>query len=162
MERKLWLTLLGEFWTNFDDIGRHRRRLREELGTKGPLATLMTEDEVEQYGSLPDIVTCYRGCGRHNMLGASWSLERRVANSFPFTNRYRCSEPLPITGRVRKRNILAIKLDREETEIISFSVRQLHVESADRLDAKAPMTRTIAKCWQISNRTEGGYREQVL
>jgi len=97
----------------------------------------MDEREMQAYGRLPDPLICYRGCGFANIVGASWTLDRRVANAFPFKQRFRCSEPLLVTGTVRKHKVLAVKLDREEAEIISFSVRRLRVEPADQSDAEA-------------------------
>jgi hypothetical protein len=129
MQRDEWLTLLGEMWSICDNIAAHRLSLRRIIGTVGPVREMMNEAEQAAYDVLPDTITVFRGCGPNNMLGASWTTDRRVAAGFPFLNRYFvATDPILITGRVKKKNILAIKLDREEYEIITFSARRVAVE----------------------------------
>ena len=97
----------------------------------------MTPQENETYDGLPDSVTCFRGCDQSFLTGASWSSEWDTANSFPFTDRYRAPSPVVVTARVKKNRILAMKLDRRESEIITFSARRVKVEPADADRAKA-------------------------
>jgi hypothetical protein len=128
MQPDEWLRLLGEMWSCCDNIGIYRLRLRSLVGTDGPIREMMNAAEHAAYFALPDTVTVFRGCGPNNMLGASWTTDRRVAERFPFQHRYRTSDPILVTGRVKKRNILAVKLDREEFEIITFSAKKISVE----------------------------------
>jgi hypothetical protein len=102
-----------------------------------PLRPVMTTQENAAYDALPDTVECFRGCDRSVLTGASWSLDWEIANSFPFTNRYRAPSPVVVTARVKKDRILAIKLGREESEIITFSARRLKVKPADADRASA-------------------------
>ena len=132
MSHQDWLRLIGEYWSVCDTIHEHRLTLRRILGTKGPIRLMMSEEENAAYDALPELVTIYRGCGV-TLLGASWSLDRAVANSFPFTNRYRVSDPILITATVKKQNILCVKLDREESEIVTFSAKRQKFEPADPL-----------------------------
>jgi hypothetical protein len=125
------LTLLGEAWTSCDNIRHYQRDLRDRLGTRGPLRQMMSPEENEAYDALPDSVRCYRGCDRSVLTGACWTLDKVVANMFPFLQRYRAPSPVVVTARVRKNNILALKLDRGESEIVTFSARRLKVEPAD-------------------------------
>lgn len=122
-----WLALLGEHWSGCDNIGRYRLLLRQLLPKHGPVIEMMTAEELDQYHALPDQLTVFRGCGPGNMLGASWSLSQEVAASFPLLNRYRQAEPLLVTGKVKKQSVLAVQLDREELEIITFQARRISV-----------------------------------
>ena len=54
------------------------------------------------------------------MYGASWSLCKETAERFPFLNRYRVPSPLIVTATVRKNEIIALKRDRGEDEIITL------------------------------------------
>ncbi|MDP9052204.1 MAG: hypothetical protein M3O31_16015 [Acidobacteriota bacterium] len=125
-----WLTILGENWTSCDYIAPYRDKLRKWLGSEGPIMEMMTPTEQAAYAALPEIVTVYRGCGPSNLRGASWSLDRDVANEFPSFARYRTDVPVVVTARVRKSHILAVKLDREEAEVITFSARAIKTEPA--------------------------------
>jgi hypothetical protein len=128
MERHEWLQLLGSVWSSCDNIGPHRLQLRALLAPAGPLLELMEPAEADAYWALPDRLTVYRGCGAQNLLGASWSLERETAARFPLLHRYRQAHPLLVTATVRKAHVLAVKLDREEAEIITFRARRLSIE----------------------------------
>ena len=44
-------------------------------------------------------------------------------------NRYRAAQPLLLTGTVEKENVLAVKLGRDEAEIVTFSARRQRVDS---------------------------------
>src|SRR5437899_2757303 len=68
-----WLSLLGEAWSCCDNIGAYRKELCSRLGVQGPLRPMMSAQENAAYEALPDLVTCYRGCDRSMLLGASWS-----------------------------------------------------------------------------------------
>lgn len=128
MNQAEWLQAVGEHWTCCDNIGAYRLRLRRLLPETGPVPQLMTPEEAAAYEALPSLLTAYRGCGPANMLGASWSLDRETAARFPTLHRYRQAEPLLVTARVRKHHVLAVKLGREEAEIITFRARRIEVE----------------------------------
>lgn len=88
-----------------------------------PIREMMGPEENSAYDALPDTVTIYRGCGQANIMGMSWSLNKETANSFPHTHRYKVPDPLLVEAIVSKRKILAVKLDRDEEEVITFSAR---------------------------------------
>ncbi len=132
MKRAEWLRLLGDEWTGCDRISRYRPELKEVLGTSGPIREMMAPEENAAYDQLPERVTCYRGCDASCLLGVSWSLDKALANSFPFQNRFYARNPVLVTAVVRKDRILAVKLDRNETEIVTFLARRANVEPADR------------------------------
>jgi hypothetical protein len=58
-----------------------------------------------------------------------------VANAFPFQTRFKANNPVLIRARAKKNRILAIKLDRNETEIIVFSPRVSKIKNADEAAA---------------------------
>lgn len=130
MERPDWLRLLGDQWSGCDNIYQFKAELRRILGTRGPINELMTEEELVVYQGLPATITIYRGCGPKNINGASWSLARDVASAFPFFMRYLTERPLLITATVAKERVLAVKLDREEAELITFSARLVYKQAA--------------------------------
>lgn len=128
MAREEWLRLIGAMWTDCDNLYIHRSALKAFLGTDGPITPMMAPRELEAYEALPDVVTLYRGAGKRNRAGASWSLDRAIAAKFPTLNRYSVPDPTLYTATVRQRKILAVKLDREEAEVITFSARIITAE----------------------------------
>jgi hypothetical protein len=127
-----WECILGQHWTDFDQMYPYRFRLRSLLDTTGHVRNLMNPEENGLYDQLPDSVICYRGCDASHLVGASWSTDRETADRFPFFQRHSASVPVVVTAKVRKQEILAIKTDRDEAEIITFSARRLKVEPAIR------------------------------
>lgn len=126
MDPQDWLAAVGEWWSGCDNLGAYQRWFSFLLPDRGPVDVMMTPEEREAWQALPEQVTIYRGTRRPTVLGASWSLDRDVAVRFPTLNRYRHGgPPWLITATVRKRNILAIKLDREEAEAIVFRGRRI-------------------------------------
>lgn len=118
-----WLRLLGWFWTNCDKIGLYADDLlwifREWLDHPDALIPeLMDEEERAVYDALPEQVTIYRGCGRLNRHGFSWSLSRDVAAWFPFSARSRAEKPLLLTATIPKTRAAAVKLRGREQEVI--------------------------------------------
>ena len=80
---------------------------------------------------LPEIVTVYRGADfQRNVVGLSWSLDRSMARQFPTSfNRYRALEPVLITAKVQRSQIIAYKQERGESEIITKDVDVVAIES---------------------------------
>jgi hypothetical protein len=120
-----WLAVLGDNWTCCDNVSLYLSLLRMALPRCGPVRPMMCASEQAAWDALPDKVTIYRG-QRRRQLGASWSLDEVIAERFPFLSRYRYGgAPVLITAEVRKRDILAIKLDREEAEAIVLRGRRI-------------------------------------
>lgn len=68
----------------------------------------------------------YRGCYKTNKRGFSWSLEREVAARSPFLYRYRQDDQaLLVRATVAKRDIVALKHDREEAEVICWRPKHI-------------------------------------
>jgi hypothetical protein len=128
--RNEWLTLLGENWESSDMVFKYASRLRRILKTAGPLPAMMTPAENAFYNSLPDRITIYRGCQQANLMGLCWTLDRALANSFTQLSRFEVEEPLLATATVPKKKVLAVKLGRNETEIITLSPKLVTIEAA--------------------------------
>lgn len=122
MTRRNAMRLLGEFWSICDNVSKWRADL-EMLLPQATEPQMMDATERAILTALPEIVTVYRGADRGvNEYGVCWSLDRSVAERFPFLMRYRAARPVLVTGKVPKSLIIALKVGREESEIISTAV----------------------------------------
>lgn len=128
MREKLWLRLLGEEWSSFDNVWAYEFDLWPRLAGVDT-GEMMTRAERVAFEALPDAVTIYRGCGSVNRNGICWSLDRGVAERFPTLNRYRVPDPVLLTATVKRGLIVALKLDREEWEVITFDAEIVAEES---------------------------------
>ena len=131
-----WFSALGDEWSGCDNIGVHKASLyRLMVKHRDCWPHMMTDDERAILAALPGTVTVFRGCGPENKLGLSWSLSREVAERFPFSHRYRTTEPRILTARVPKKRIVGIKTDRSEDEVIAL-VRPTDLVADQQLKAK--------------------------
>lgn len=76
---------------------------------------LMDEEERELFQSLDDVVTVYRGVNAQNVKALSWTLDREVAEWF--AHRFGQNGTV-YEAQVRKENIHAVFLGRDEEEVI--------------------------------------------
>jgi hypothetical protein len=125
--RHQWIRLLGKEWSGFDNVGHYLCHLAVEL-PDGTEPEMMTKAEREALSALPEVVTVYRGCGNVNRNGCCWSLDWDVAARFPTLMRYRVSDPMLVTATVRRDEIIALKLDRNESEVITFDAIEVDTE----------------------------------
>ena len=132
-----WLRVLGENWTICDNISQFSMELRMALDGSGTIYELMTRTERRRFDQLPDVVTIYRGCGEHNQDGLSWSLDKAVAEKFPFMMRYQAKHPLLVTATVEKEDIIALKTGASESEVITLHPNAVSVVKL--LGASAPV-----------------------
>ncbi|MGA1809476.1 hypothetical protein VHN57_20380 [Sphingobium sp. WW5] len=138
MKPEEWFSVLGEIWEVCDNISYHVPHLCSLTPflqlVRTPLAWrdhMMTTNERAALADLPDRVTIYRGCYKHNMDGMSWSLDQQVAAGFLCMNRYRSKgQPLLIKATIARDRILAFKNGRQEAEIIAWLPT---VEAVNRL-----------------------------
>lgn len=131
MDVSHWFRLLGEEWSGCDNTYRIKSFLKWVSGASTQ-RELMSDAELEAFEKLPAVITIYRGCGRGvNMDGISWSLCKQVASEFPTHARYAVKRPVVITATVRKEKVVALKLDRDEKEVITFSAKRQLVEEID-------------------------------
>lgn len=123
-----WLKLLGEEWSGCDNTYSLKDWFDSVLERR-TYPQMMDDMELAEFAKLPDIVTIYRGCSEGvNMEGISWSLDKSIAVEFPTYGRYRAENPVLIIATVEKSKIIALKLDREEQEVITFSAKMVRVE----------------------------------
>ncbi len=129
MEPADWLTLLGAEWSVCDDIAKHSTDAGAPLWDTpfedlawSPLRWrhhMRAADEVAVLDALPATVIVYRGCYAFNKRGFSWTLDKATAERFPFLHRYRQdAKPLLVRGEVQRDHIMALKLDRNEAEVV--------------------------------------------
>ncbi len=123
-----WLTLLGDAWSRCDNISIHMETLINETPFQDLLSdpltwrdAMMDAEERAALALLPEVVTIYRGCYANNKDGLSWSLDRDVAEQLPLKHRYtQDGQPLLIRATIARDDILALKLDRSEREVIAW------------------------------------------
>lgn len=117
---KAWFQALGGWWTCCDSISSCRGALLRTLRRhRAQWPLLMDQGELEAHERLPDLVKLYRGCRLESARGLSWSLDRTMAESFPFRFRYAAPKPVLVTAIVPKDRVIAVKLDRKENEVIA-------------------------------------------
>ncbi len=119
-----WLKALGQSWSMSD----HVESYLDDLLHSSPLATaarpvraMMTDDEFDAWTALPETVDMYRGCYKGlNDNGICFSLNQLTAEFFLKHSRYAGSDvpPVLLHCRAKKTDIIAVKLDRSEDEII--------------------------------------------
>lgn len=119
MSKSHWLKLLGERWTDIDNVSAHLQDLKRLVPSKTS-KEMMTNEERAQLNSLPNDVKIYRGCGEKNIDGICWSIDREVAVNFTTLNRYRVDQRLLVTATVNRSKIIAFKTGRSEQEVITF------------------------------------------
>lgn len=133
MDDSEWLFLLGREWSGCDNISEHSADLFDAIFNCGvsvcPSKEMMTNEEQDFYDALPDLVTVYRGCYTPNKWGFCWTLDINIAMKFPFFARYRMDgQPLLVKALAKKENIIAVKTDRGEAEIITL-IRPKHIST---------------------------------
>ena len=113
-----WVALLGKEWSGCDTYPKSMRRILRKLPR--PALDAMTLEERHFLSRLPEVVDVWRGCYEHNRNGFSWTIKRETAATFTTLHRYHHpdAEPLLLQGRVRRRDILFVKLERQESEIV--------------------------------------------
>jgi hypothetical protein len=122
-DMRSWFVVLGNIWEACDNIGSYQDDVSEIVNdwVDNPLTVipeLMTSEERAALEQLPDEITIFRGCGPENKHGLSWSLSRDVAIRFPFSPRYWTDQPLLLSATVNKARVAALKLGRNEHEVI--------------------------------------------
>lgn len=159
-----FLRVLGEEWSGFDNIGEYLHEVYVTLsdlcsspdGGAAVMPEMMTPEEQAALYDLPETFTVYRGCYRFNKRGLSWSLKQEVAAEFPTLLRYTHpgEQAILITAKVKKADVIALKMDRGEFEIIAY--RTKHVSTRKIADFKwcsADLERRAFKAYLRSNET---------
>lgn len=132
MDYTQWLSLLGEEWSSCDNVGQYADMLIDEtpFGDLLDMPTLgkwmMTDDERRDLAALPETLTIYRGCYALNKWGLSWTMDIEAARKFPFLNRYQQGgQALIVTAQIRRSEIIALKNDRNECEVICYRPKHI-------------------------------------
>ena len=127
MCRDDWLKVIGREWSGFDNISVYKKQLKRLLPVI--CIEMMSQQEIDLFSNLGRTTTIYRGCGAAGIDGVCWTLDKAIAKKFTSFNRYEVEDPIIVTARIRKENIVAVKLDREEQEIICFNPNIIKIES---------------------------------
>ncbi|MBW3168178.1 Arm DNA-binding domain-containing protein [Qipengyuania flava] len=91
---------------------------------------LMNEAETAALADLPEKFTIWRGCYQLNQRGLSWSLDRDLASRFPTLHRYRQDgQPLLIEAVLQREEVIALKLDRSEAEVVAWCPEVVRVSA---------------------------------
>lgn len=125
---------LRDNWSTCDNISAYRIELEGILNPSGAIYFMMNNEEQKFYEGLPEIVTIYRGCDEQNTDGICWSLDRDIAIEFPFLDRYKAKIPVLVTATISKDEIVAVKLDRDELEVIAFYPEQIKITPLSESD----------------------------
>jgi hypothetical protein len=123
-----WLTLLGSNWQVCDDIWENCKELLTDSPVarrSGPIREMMTAQEYNELKLLisdeTSHIDIYRGCYANlNEDGICYSLDRKIATNILLKNRYYRPDcqPVLLWAMVCWEDVIALKLDRNEREII--------------------------------------------
>ena len=114
--------LVGDFWTDSENIYQNFDEWLQlwEAETPGR-ESAMDERERAALAAMPDVLTVHRGYQHEDsMMGLSWTLDHKRAIWFANRTR-RPDEPgYVVTAKVRKEDVLAYFMGREEEEIVAL------------------------------------------
>jgi len=128
LRSKTFFQVLGEIWSYCDNINVcsdladviYDQVWDHVAAGTMHVQAMMTREEQLALAALPAKVEVYRGCGPVNRDGYSWTLDRKVAERFPRMARYHQDDPLLLKATIDRSQIAALKLDRNESEVILF------------------------------------------
>jgi hypothetical protein len=90
---------------------------------------ILTGEDAAFYRSLPDRFTVYRGAAGISPelagVGVCWTTKREIAEWFADRSARGQAEPVLVTARVRKENIVAAKASEQEVVCMPCRVRRL-------------------------------------
>lgn len=134
MEDEQYWSLLGEIWTDSENIGATLSSWRVALRVpRSKTWYFMNEDDREALEKLPEIFTIYRGTQEGVPLGLSWTLDPDKAAWF--ANRFKPPQPLVLKGTVSKANVFAYLEGRGEQEIVVLPEHvAIEVQTGEEID----------------------------
>lgn len=123
--RVFWKTLAG-IWTDSENIYQNLDEWRELWETKRPAKPYaMMPKEKARLAALPDTFTVYRGISHpFPDAGLSWTLDKARARWFAERYAHRAKDARVRVGTVRKADVHALFLGRNETEIVASQVAE--------------------------------------
>ncbi|MDM8004616.1 MAG: hypothetical protein QUV05_00470 [Phycisphaerae bacterium] len=122
---KEYFRLLGSVWMDSESLWQYRRLARGLLSPRGrsleARRCMMNNEELEVFDLLPNPVVVYRGCGRGNQLGWSWTLDRKQAEWF--ARRFASLDDgrfggLVLVGECHSSSVVAYFTGRNESEVL--------------------------------------------
>jgi hypothetical protein len=128
-DQRYW-SLLGEIWTDSENIHQDRRDWRFVLSSKrSSRLSIMKEEEVEEFRRLPDQVTVFRGTRyKSSVRGLSWTLDKDRAKWFANRFDYRGDAGFLAAATVAKCRVLAFFSGRDEAELVFIPKRTDRIE----------------------------------
>ena len=121
-------TLLGERWSNFDNVTVNLPVLGPFLmrASREQLDLMMSKEEKLALDELPKSIEIFRYCYEINRHGICWSTAQSVAEEFHTYGRYtiKGEQPFVLRATVSKEFVF-MKLDRDESEIVVPDVKDL-------------------------------------
>lgn len=119
MSPREWWEILGEIWTDSENIWQYQSEWDELLESEVPETRFfMSAEEREVFDGLPEEITIHRGYkAKHGPYGFSYTLDKEKA--LWFAKRYATrGDGAVMTRTVRKEDCFAYKGERNEKEII--------------------------------------------
>jgi len=127
-------------WTDSENIWQHIADWRRVWRSKRPgRDTVMDDDERAKLESLPDVIEVFRGTyvWPHMDRGLSWTLDRDKAVWFAYRYKPEHYSPWVVSGKIRKKNVIAYFDGRSEQEIVLLPERLITDSSkVEELPAK--------------------------
>lgn len=109
--------VVRDVWIDSENIWQNKGMWLPVLKDAGPKRLMLTEER-KALADMPDLVTVYRGCRRHNKNGISWTTDKARAEWFARRFSKPQSPGLVQTGKVSKSFILAFLTGRSEDEVL--------------------------------------------
>jgi hypothetical protein len=139
---------LGYDWMNTERPGLEDSSWRERFGSTRPgREHLMAPDVRELMTALPERVRVWRGAVRGvNEAGLSWTATRADAVAWAHRNvgLHGSGEPVVMRGAVAREDVIAIFVERLETELLALP-EHVAVEAVEDVSCEQP---TSAAEWQ--------------
>ncbi|RVA54278.1 hypothetical protein EN933_10800 [Mesorhizobium sp. M7A.F.Ca.US.001.01.1.1] len=116
---ELFWPVFHKVWPTTDATWRQQDELVELLQFHQPMEEFLKGQDRVFYEQLPDVIQIYRGSSRDRVHGLSWTIDRRIAESFARGHRG-VPVPEPVVARVSipKSAVLAISIERGESELL--------------------------------------------
>ena len=124
--------LLGDIWTDSENIWQYRVLVEYFFMSDRPgRENMMDENERQFLAELPDEFIIYRGHGKKNKMGWSWTLSYGMAAWF--SNRFSREPARVVSAICRKEDVMAAFLGRNEFEIVVDPNKLKNVKSIRKL-----------------------------
>ena len=108
-------------WSSCDATWSENESVLQMLTDIGGSASDYYDDESRSFfDALPDSVIVYRGCSRERVNGLSWTTDKAISEGFARGHRgIKVPNAVVATGIIPKDKILAVFVDRKESEILA-------------------------------------------